>query len=346
MGAITPEILLGIEDRMSILIEEGAAMRSRNLWWGQVAKERTSTGRRDFLMWVVATAMIRDLGKSAGNLSYSDLQAIYTEIENKFAGEGFKVTKAQLTDTDGGGIDLAASWAKQIGAYAAYWPQKQVAHVLKNGHTLALYPAYDGKALFAADHPVDPTNPSGSTFANIFTGAASGSYPGACPIDDAVTTDVALANLGKIFGYIAGILMPNGEDPRGLRPVKILCGPRMFPRVSQLTNAKILAQAAATGGGGADVEALITALGYGQPVQVDELAGFESDTTFFVVAEGVMPTELGPIVYQNREAFSVDFYGPQTDAQLGRMQEFEWQTHGRNVASAGHPFEIFKCKGS
>ena len=59
MGALTPQVLLGIEDRMSILAEEGAAMRSRNLWWPLVAKERTSTGRKEFLMWVIASAMIR-----------------------------------------------------------------------------------------------------------------------------------------------------------------------------------------------------------------------------------------------------------------------------------------------
>ena len=332
---------------MSILAEEGAAMRSRNLWWPLVAKERTSTGRKEFLMWVIASAMIRDLGKSAGNLSYSDLAATYTEIENKFAGEGFRLTKAELEDHDGGGLDLARAWSSQIGAYAAYWPQKQVAHVLKNGHTAALYTGYDGKALFAADHPVNPLNAAYGTFQNIFTGAASGSYPGACPIQDGVVLETALTNLGKIFGYIAGIMMPNGEDPRGLRPVKILCGPTMFPRVAQLTNAKFLAQAASSGGGTGDVEALIASLGYGMPIMVDELAGFESDTTFFVIAEGPTgPTELGPIVYQNREPFRMNSYGPMQEADLGRKDEFEWQMRGRNAVAAGHPFEIFKCKAT
>lgn len=346
MGQLTPQILRGIEDRMSVLSEEGFAWRSRDLWWNRVATERSSTGRKEFLTWFINSVVIRDLGSSAGNLSYSDLAAVYMEIENKFAGEGFKIAKADLEDADGVGMNAAASWAKGIGAYMAYWPQKQVTHVLKNGHTASMYTGYDGKALFAADHPLNPADTSVGTFANILTGGASGIFPGACPIDAGVTADVALTNLAKVQAYIESIAAPNGVDPRGLRGVKILCGPKLFPRVVQLTNAKILAQAAATGGGGADVEALIESMGYGQPVKVPELAGFESDTTYFVVAEGVAPTEIGPIVYQNRESFRMDNYGPMTDADLGRKQEFEWQVHGRNTVAPGHPFLIFKCQAT
>lgn len=343
---LTPQMLVGIEDRITVLAEEGAALRSRNLWWTKVATERTSKSRREFLTWFINSVVIRDLGKSAGNLSYSDLAAVYTEIENKFAGEGFKVAKADLEDADGGGLNAAATWARAIGAYIAYWPQKKVSHALKNGESATLYPSYDGKALFALDHPIDPTNPSSDTFRNIFTGAADAEYPGACPVHASIPIDTAMDNLSKIQAYIAGIQMPNGEDPRGLRGVRLLAGPRLFPRLVQLTNAKFLAQAASSGGGTADTEAYIAALGYGQPEQVDELAGFENDTTFFVVAEGIAPTELGPIVYQTREPFRIDNYGPLTDHVLGRMQELEWQAHGRNTVAAGHPFLIFKCKAT
>ena len=347
MGMLTPQLLLGIEDRMSILASEGAAMKTLELWWKRVATERQSTGRREFLMWVISTAMIRDLGKSAGNLSFSDLNAIYTEIENKFAGEGFEVTKADLEDSDGGGIDKAAEWATQIGVDMAYFPQRKVAHALMNGHTLALYPSYDGLPLFSANHLVNPTDASVGTFHNIFTGAASGSYPGACPIHDGVATDTALTNLGKIRAYIKGIKAPNGVDPRGLKPTKILCGPQMYPRVAQLTSAKVLPQIASSGAGSADVEPIIQTLGYGRPIEVEELYGFESDTTFFVVAEGAAPSALGPIVYQNREPFRMSSYGPNmADHELGRKQSFEWHVHGRNAVAAGHPYLIFKCQAT
>ncbi len=346
MGALTPQVFVGLEDRMTVAIEREYARLTQNLWYQDVAKVRPSTGRKEIITWLLSTAQIRDLGKSGGNLSFDDLVATYTEVENKFAGTGLRLTKAQLEDTDGGGLDLASQWSSDVGAYMAYWPQKQVAHALKNGHTASLYTGYDGKALFASDHPVNPLSTSAGTFQNIFTGGASGSYPGACPIDDSVTADVALANLGKIYGYIAGIKMPNGEDPRFLRPKAIVHGPRMAPRVAQLTNAKLIAQAAASGGGGADVEALIRQLGIANAIQADELAGYESDTTFFIVCEQAATSQLGGIIYQVREAFHMDAYGPMTQAELGRKQEFEWHVHGRNAVAAGHPYLIFKCKGS
>lgn len=348
MGALTPTLLVGLEDRMSLIIEREYARMTQNLWWQNVAKVRPSTGRKEFITWLLSTAMIRDLGESAGNLSYDDLVAVYTEIENKFSGTGLEITKAQLEDTDGGGLDLAAQWSADVGAYMAYWPQKQVAHALKNGHTASLYTGYDGKALFATDHPVNPKNVALGTFQNIFTASGSGSYPGACPIDEtnATTVETALANLGKIMGYIASIKMPNGEDPKFLRPKYLIVPPRLMPRAVQLTNAKFIAQAAGSGGGSADVERLINSLGIAQPIVADELAGFESDTTFFVVCEQAAASQLGPIVYLEREAFHMDTYGPQTQAELGRRQSFEWQVHGRNAVAAGHPYLIFKCKGT
>jgi phage major head subunit gpT-like protein len=228
----------------------------------------------------------------------------------------------------------------------AYWPQKQVAHVLKNGHTASLYTGYDGKALFATDHPVNPVNSSFGTFQNVFTGGASGAYPGACPIDDTQTAAVALTNLSKIYAYIASVKMPNGEDPRFLRPKYILCSPRMFPWVVNLTSAKFIAQAVGSAGGSGDVEALIKALGFATPIQVDELAGYESDTSFFVVCEQASSSQLGAVIYQEREAFSLASYGPMNTAELSRKQEFEWHVHGRNAVAPGHPFLIFKGKGS
>ena len=77
-----------------------------------------------------------------------------------------------------------------------------------------------------------------------------------------------------------------------------------------------------------------------------ELAGFESDTTFFVVAKQKQASALGAIVYQEREPFQMVNHGPMTDSELSRKQSFEWHVHGRNAVAAGHPYLIFKCKGS
>jgi hypothetical protein len=337
MGAsrmITPTWLMDFESSMRVEMESEFSRLASNVWWPKVAKVRPSSGRRELVAWLLSTAQIYDQG-DGGNMRFDDLVSVTTEYENKFSGAGLKLQRAQLEDSDGNGLDLASQWSTDMGFQMSYWPQAQTTDLLKNGHTLARYPAYTTKAFFATDHPNNPHKSSAGTYSNLHTG---GTYR----IDDGVTADVALQNMGKLFSKIAEMKMPNGVQPRFLRPKTILCGPRMFPRVVQLTGAKVIAQAAATGGGGADVEALINALGYSQPVMADELAGFETDTTYFVVCEQAATSKLGPVIYSEREPYSVRYYGLQDDAELSKIDNFEWHLRGRNVIAPGHPYLLHK----
>lgn len=344
MPALTPEYMMDLESNMQTLTEREYARLGSALWWRSITKLRTTGALRDVVMWLLSTATIKDQGKG-GNIAFSDLVSQYTEIENRFSGDGLRLRRQQLEDTDGNGVDLAGQWSADIGAYMAYWPQKQVTKLLKNAHT-ANYVSYDKLPFFSAAHPVNPYKAQAGTYANVFTGAATATYPGACPIDDSVSLDVALSNLSKIVSYIATIRMPNGEDPRFLRPKAILCSPRMFPRAVQLTNAKFIAQAVGTGGGSADVEALINALGFATPTQADELAGFENDTTFFVAAEQVSSSQLGAVLYTEREPFKINYYGNIDTAELNRAQQLEWHCNGRNAVSCGHPYLLFKVQAT
>jgi hypothetical protein len=127
----------------------------------------------------------------------------------------------------------------------------------------------------------------------------------------------------------------------------ILVPPRLFARATQLTGAKFIGQAVAGGGvATADVEALVKALGYAMPVMVDELAGFENDTTYFVACDQGVSSQLGAAIYTIREPFKINFYGTQDQASLDRAQVLEWHCIGRNVVSAGHPYALFKCKAT
>lgn len=347
MPALTPTFLMNVESRMMTITENeyGRLNEPGNLWWPMLTKTRTSTGRRDVVQWLLSTATIRDQGKG-GNITLDDLVSTYLEIENNFNGNGLELTRAQLEDSDGGGMDLAAQWSQDTGAQMAYWPQKQATYLLKNGHTSSLVTGYDKKAYFAIDHPFNPYALNYGVYANLLTGAASGAYPGACPIDTSQTVDVALQNLTKIFAYIATWKMPNGEDPRFLRPAGILCSPTLFPRAVQLTNAAFIAQVAGSGAASADVKALIAALGYSTPVMADELAGFESDTTFFIVCKQIASSQLGGLIYTEREPFRINYYGTVDSVELSRKQKLEWHNHGRNKMSPGHPYLIIKCKGA
>jgi phage major head subunit gpT-like protein len=348
--ALTPSFVLDLETRMHVITEGEYDRLNRALWWQQITKVRQSTGAKELMMWLLSTAMIRDRDKG-GNIHFDDIVSQYQTIEIRDAGAGLKIRRQEFEDVANGivggmGIDLAAHWSRDIGAYMAYWPQKQIVRFMKQGHTTSLLTGYDGKALFATDHPINPYQTSMGNYGNLLTGAQSGAYPGALPIDESVTIEVALANLAKLFGYIASIKMPNGEDPRHLRPKTLLVPPRLFPRAVMLTNAKFIASAATGGAAVADVERLIGSLGFAQPVMVDELAGFENDTTYFVAAEQITSSDLGGFIYLEREPFYINYYGEQTDAELSRRDELEWHCKGRNAVGIGHPYLLFKVKGS
>jgi hypothetical protein len=353
MGALTPTFVIDLETRMQSISESEYLRLTASLWWQMLTTVRQSQTKKEIITWLLSTAMIRD-AQQGGQMSFDDIVSKYTEITSGHSAAGLILKRAQMEDlyngiAGGEAMDLAAHWASDIGAYMAYWPQKKVTHFLKNAHNLASsggYTGYDAKAFFATDHPVNPENVAAGTFANLFTGAPSGSYPGALPIDDSVDIDDALVNMAKLQAYVAGIKMPNGEDPRGLRLKGLLVPPRMLARATQLTSAKFVAQVAGSGAGSADVEALIQALGYARPVQADELAGFESDTTYFAIAEQIASTRLGGVVYVDREPHHINYYDQISQAELNRKDELEWQCKGRNGVSAGHPYLLFKVKAA
>ncbi len=357
MGALTPEFLIDFESNMQAITENEYARFASRLWWSRFMKTRPSGSKKEILAWLLSTAKIEDLETVGGKVVFEDMISKYTTYENKFAGAGLKLRRAQLEDLDGGGMDLATKWSGDIAAYMAYWPQKQLVSLIKNGET-AGNNAYDGVTFFHNAHLVNGTDTAQGTFANLFTGAAASTpstdpndagYPGACPING-VAADVALTNLTKALAYIKGIKMPNGEDPRFLNPVALVVPPALQSVAVQITNAKFLAQAASSGGGSGDVAAVIQSFGFSQPVIADELSG-HSDTSYYIACEEMGASQLGAFVYVDREPFKINYYtgqggGTGVDAVLNRADELEWHCKGRNVAGYGHPYLFFKVKAT
>jgi hypothetical protein len=343
MSAITPAFLIDLETNMKLISAQEYQRLASNLWWTQIAKTTTSGAKKERVSWLLDTARIQATGKGGGNIEFEDIVSQTQEYEHENAAAGLKIKKEQLEDLDGNGVEIASHWSRQIGAYASYWPQKQLAKAI-----IANPVTYDTKRFFAVDHPVNPFNLSAGTYANLFTGSASGIYPGALKIDDSVTVDVALGNLAKIIAYTASLRMPNGEDPRFLVLDKLFIPPRLAARAQQLTNAKFIAQIAGSGAASADVEAVIRNFGLGQPIVCPELqAAFGgSDTDFYVGMSELTTNPHGAFLYSNREPFSVLYYGPQNDAQLARIREFQWMTEGRNTIMPGHPYLLFKVQGT
>lgn len=343
MAAITPSFLFDLESNMRVITSREFERLTSQLWWTLLAKRMPSGAKKERISWLLDSAKIERTIKGGGQVSFEDIVALTTEYENLNASAGLKLKKEQLEDLDGNGVQLATHWSRQMGAYAAYWPQKMIAKAIRdNGAT------YDGLAFFHLSHPVNPFNTAIGTYANRFTGVASGIYPGALPIDSSVSVETAVQNIAKAIAYVASLKMPNGEDPRFLRLKHLFVPPALTARAQQITNAKFIAQAAGSAAGSGDVEALIRNFGLGQPVECPELGSAfgGSDTTYYLGMEEITSNELGALVYVDREPFSITYHGPQTDASLARIREFQWTTEGRNVVGMGHPYLLFRAEAS
>lgn len=349
MFTLTLDFLHEIEDRMETISTEAYNSLLARLWWDRVASQRTSVSKRDTLVWLISTARIRRM--ESGQAHFEDVLKQYTQIENEFASDGLKLRKEQLEDQFNGmpggeGLDMARRWAADMGAQAAYWPQGLVADAIKVGETAGNI-SYDGVTFFNTSHPLNGVDTDDGVFANVLDPATLGHET---RIDDAITLDVAFENLAAVRTYIASIKMPNGVQPRNLQMRAILHPTALHQRVLALTSSKFIAQAAASGGGSADMLAIIASWGMDEPLEAPELgASYDggSDTTYYIVAyQPGTGNDLGPIVYQNRENFGIIMNDGMTDAELHRAREIQWLTQGRNAVAYGHPYLLFKIKAT
>jgi len=352
VAQLTPQFLFDLESNIRVISENEYERLVKNLWWRSVAKVMPSLSKKERINWLLDTAKIErpNASHGGGQAIFEDIVMQTTEYENENAVGGLELKKEQLEDLDGNGVDLATHWARQMGAQAAYWPQKQIADAIKANPV-----TYDGITYFidfAAGagnlHPVNPFNLPAGEFANHLTGAASGIYPGAVPVGGLTTLDVAIDNIQAALAFVASLKMPNGEDPRMLKLAGILHPPALTARFQQITQAQFIAQAAASGGGSGDVAAVIRNFGLGTPIEAPELGSAfgGSDSDYYLLVEEITSNELGAFAYVDREPFSMIFHGPMTDADLARKRVFQWTTEGRNTVGAGHPYLMFKCSAT
>jgi hypothetical protein len=244
----------------------------------------------------------------------------------------------------GAAMRRSATWSRDVGHQAAYWPQKCIAEAINAGEGTSLL-ALDGQPMFSAARPVNPLEPTGAVYANLFTGVAAGAYPGALRIDETVTLEVAYANLAKLVRYIKSLKQPNGVDPLNVDALRLIVPPALMPRAVQLMSATIVNT---TDG----FAAIRKYLSFEEPIEARELgAAFGgSDVDFYVATSDIVENEdpaLSPVVYVDREAFAMSFYGPESQHELQRKEELEWITKGRNgCAIGGRPYQLMKVKAT
>lgn len=340
MSALTAQFLYNIESRWRLLADNSyqSLISSDNLWWPKLCKAMPGDSQTQIFTWLLQTSQITNQGKLGGENAYSQLSMAQHSAELSYAGQNFRIGKAQLTDADGNGVKLGASWVEAMTIQAAYWPQRQAVAMLKNGESTSGLLAYDGKAMFATDHPVHPKDPSFGTYANLI---------GSLDISAAVSDSVALTNLATLNNTVSLIKQANGEDLRLLNIEELYCGPKLWQRIKGLLGAVQVS--------GTDVRATVEALGIKQIVKVPELAGWESDTSYFVKTSAIgVGNELAPIVYLENEPFTIRYFtgdGSGSDLStvewfLSRTNEVELKIQGRNGVAYGHPYSLIKCKAA
>lgn len=333
-----------LEQNMRSITVDAYKSLLNKLWWQRVAAQKNSMAKTEVFAWLISTATLKSM--EDGQSDFEDMLSQYTELENKFSSAGLKLKKSQLEDVfnglpGGAGLNMARRWSADIGKQAAYWPQKQLASAILAGSTAGNV-TYDGLTFFNTAHYVNGVDISDGTFSNILNPTTVGH---ATRIDTAVTVDAAIDNLSAIRAYIAEIAMPNGSDPRNLEMKAILHPPALRARAVQLTGASLIAQAAVSGGGGADVTPIISDWAMDKPIEAPELAASlgGSDTSFYILANEVASDdELGAMIYQIREPFSVLYHGMEASDKLARNRELQWLSQGRNAVGYGHPYQLFR----
>lgn len=327
--ALSPKVLAGVEERMRVIQENVYASALSNMWAPKFFKEMDSNASVEHL-YLLMTGGAMDYGVE-GTREFMEQAISRIDITPKFfTAPGLQILKSELDDSNGAGFQKAGQWAGDTAVKGSLFPQHKLAAALLENPT-----CFDGKAFFATDHPLLPGDPDSGTWANDLTGSAGGDYPGAVPLTG--TAAEANTNLAKALAYIRGIKGPDGVTCLNLEPVALIGSPTIHRLALVAAKAQFIGGTA----GSTDISALVNDFGL-DLVRAGELAG---DTSYYIACRQV-GTEAGPWIWLNRETPNISYYGPMTDAQLARMDVFEWGVRGRGVIAPGRPHFMFRCKAS
>lgn len=330
---ITPTFLSSLETNMSVIANDTYKNLLSEIWWTQIAKQKTSTALKEVVIFSLEAAKLHPGGVQGGFKDFDVLRFLQSSVVNSYQQSGFELTEAELSDTDAAGVDAAAQWAREITVVAAYQPQKTLAEMM-----IANPLTYDGLSFFNTGHFVNGSDSSNGTYSNSFA---------ALPIDTSVTLDVAATNLNTAIARIRGTFLTPTGYPRNLRVRALLVPPALAMRAQQLTQARFIPGAAASGGGTADFSPVIANWGLGIPTVAPEIgASFSggSDTTYYIVTE--LLGEMGAFQYFNRQPYSMLMHDKMTDAELDRADKLQWIFKGRNSMLPMHPFGLVRVLGA
>lgn len=324
---MNPAYLSDLTTNLRVVSNRSYEERNKGLWWQKVASPKRSESKRQVLAWLLDQFKL-NLESTEGQVEFEKAIVRLAEYEHGFETDGLELSESDFEDLDGVGVDFATAFCRKMGAEFAYSPQRQVAAMLNANPT-----AYDGQAFFSTAHPVSGKagDLSMGTYSNLYASK---------PIHDAVTIEVAKANLGSVIAQARAIKSPDG-GPRSLKPVGLIVPSEMTTRATDLLGARFIGSA-----GSQDHQATISAWGLGTPIVGDELgAAFGgSATSYYLVMADTLSDDLGAFVWSVRKDYRIK-YPTMQDALYQESGKLRWVAQGRTALAPGHPFLMVKCTG-
>jgi phage major head subunit gpT-like protein len=323
---ITPEFMVTFETKVSGLVSSSWDRVASALQWDRLMKTRQSQSQIEIITWLLDSVQISNQG-NGGNKRFDDMAAHSFSITNEEKGAGLRLFKSEIEDNQMrndpsvSAMDYALNWGRQAGAAAAYEPQRQMVALLKAGESAT---GYDGVPFFSASHPVTPGTTGGLTYANLYTGST---------YDVAGATDLTIAGtrFANALAAVSGQKFINGI-PRYLKPTIVLAGTALDFRFRNLLGAKTIN----------NTDNMIQSYGFEEPMILPEFD--DQPTSYYIGCEDILSDELGGLIYSDREAYTMNSFAPLSSAELMRHKAFEWTLDGRDGATYGHPFLLFKFR--
>lgn len=315
---ITPTFIYDFQRNLNLKVSNAWKRTLGNLWWQQVAITQPSDTLQELYEFMLETAQIRDTNSKGDQLDFEDLVALSHSITNKNAGTALRLLRNEFEDNK---YNRAAQWAANAGDAAVYWPQRSIVSLIQNGKTQN---SYDGVPFFSASHPVNPFDASLGTYSNLFT-----------------AKPLSAANLAAVVASIVAIPHP-GNAPRYLKPTVLMVDPSNTLTAQTVTGAEIITDPLNTSKAAPATNMIKRAYPFGMPITVPEFANEAG--VWYVGCEVDEDAFQGAFIYQERKPFELNSYTGMTQAELDRINAFEWHLRGRNVAAYGHPYLFFRVE--
>lgn len=328
---VSPVITSTVRDRLINIGIDTRNQMQRRLWWRKVCHEAFTESETEIFTFAIEAAKLEDEGVSGQSVSFDSRAYLKTSVTNRYMRKGFSLTDGELTDLDSNRIQAAADWVRDITNDGTYAPQR-----LLSAAILGNKPSYDTLPIFDTDHPVNGRNTVNGVYSNIIS---------AVPIGAAITMDLAIANYAKVISTITGTMKDPSGKPRELEVACALFPPALFPRGVQILQGQFAPGGSSGGGGGTqDIKPIAQNLGLGEPVLCPELGATfgGADDVYYIVCQ--FAGAHAPFVLSNREPFRLFENSMGNDAEMARLNQWEWVYSGRLAMMQMHPYLIFRCE--